>query len=275
MNNDNQLTIAIVSYNSFTSICNCLSDMLNQSKHPIIVVDNASPDNSGERIKLEFESITLLQLQQNIGYGRAANRAIAMANTPYLLLLNPDLIASAEVADQLLMQIRGLGDSAAILAPAVTRKDFINQGLQQRDWVIGAAMLLNLNALKKIGFFDENIFLFSEETDLCYRAKQAGLKIWLDTSLHVEHLHRQSSTPSEKTERLKNWHIGWSHMYFYTKHGLAKNKKNPKRVLALYALKYLTATNKLKRDMYKHRLRGTLAFTKGKTAFLNDGNPRF
>lgn len=272
--NDNPLTIAIVSYNSYTSICNCLSNLISQTRHKVIIVDNASPDNSGARIKQQFDSVTLLQLQQNIGYGRAANRAIELADTPYLLLLNPDLIATADDVDQLLSRMLGLGNSAAILAPAVTQKDFLGEGLVQRNWVIGAAMLLNLEALKPVGYFDENIFLFSEETDLCYRARQAGLEIWLDTSLYVEHLYRQSSTPSAKIEALKNWHVGWSHMYYYTKHGLARGKKNPKRVLLQYGLKYLTATNAKKKAMYKARFEGTLAFMRGQAAFCPDGNPR-
>lgn len=274
MTDNNQLTIVIVSFNSYSAVRNCLSELLQNTQHPVIVVDNASPDDSGQLIKQDFGTVSLLQLDQNIGYGRAANRAISIATTPYLLLLNPDLIATTSAADQLLACMKKLGNSAAILAPAVTKKDCLNSGLVQKNWVIGAAMLLNLEALRPIGFFDENIFLFSEETDLCYRAKKAGLEIWLDTSTYLEHLHRQSSTPNEKIESLKNWHFGWSHMYYYTKHGMAKEKKNPARILSLYAIKYLTATNKKKRALYKARLQGTLAFLRNVPAFTVDGNPQ-
>ncbi len=274
MATNEQLTIAIVSYNSFSSIQNCLSELIQNTSHPVIVVDNASPDQSGTQIQSAFPSVQLLQMEQNLGYGRAANRAIAAASTPYLLLLNPDLLASAAAVDQLLATALTLGDSAAIIAPAVTTKDHINIGPVAKKWVIGAAMLLKVQALQATGFFDENIFLFSEETDLCFRTRKAGLGIWLDTSIYIEHLYRQSSTPSEQIEALKNWHIGWSHSYYYTKHGLATGKKNPKRVLALYAIKCMTATQKAKRERYKHRLRGTLAFIRGQTAFSENGTPR-
>lgn len=274
MQNSHSLTIAIVSYNSYDAVCKCLGELLRTTRHPVIIVDNASPDGSAEKLKREFENIELIQLPQNIGYGRAANRAIAIAKTPYLLLLNPDMLATGQGVDNLLSQMEKLGSEAAILAPAVTAEDYIRQGLQQREWVIGAAMLLNLDLIRPLGFFDENIFLFYEETDLCMRIRKAGLNIWLDTSNYLKHLYRQSSAPNEKTEALKNWHTGWSQLYFYTKHSLAVGKKRPIRILSLYAIKYITATQKAKRAMYKARLLGIRAFLRGDKAFLQDGTPQ-
>ncbi len=274
MPNDRLLTIAIVSYNSHNAIRSCMDELLRTCRHDIIVVDNASSDESGKLIKKSYPNVQLVQLDVNIGYGRAANRAIAATTTPYLLLLNPDMKATSASVDMLLSHMQSQGAHAAILAPAVTGKDHSQKGLLPRDWVIGAAMLLNLPLIRKIGAFDENIFLFSEETDLCYRVRAAGMDILLDSDLYIEHLAKQSSTPNSRIEYLKNWHIGWSHLYYYTKHGLAVGKKNPKRILALYALKYLLATKSAKRAQYKARLKGTLAFMRGEKAFLPNGQPQ-
>lgn len=274
MQNEKQLTIAIISYNSFDVIQRCLADLIEKTGHSVVIADNASPDGSGKKLQARFPECQVLQLDKNLGYGRAANRIIAMTDTPFLLLLNPDLIASNQAVDNLLESAKTQGDSCAIMAPAVTTMDYIQKGLVKRDWVIGAAMLLNLNALKPVGFFDENIFLFSEETDLCFRARKAELGIWLNTSIFIEHLYRQSSTPSPTIEALKNWHIGWSQMYFHAKHGIASGSKKPARVLAKYAIKSMTSTSKQKRDQYKNRFRGTLAFLQGKSAFNPDGTPR-
>jgi len=267
------LTIAIVTYNSFDVVCNCLDELLGSNQFKIIVVDNASTDTTGARLVQKYPGITLIQSNVNLGYGRAANRAIAVAETPYLLLINPDLKATTATVTALLGHMLKADEKSVLMAPAVFESDHTRKGLIEKDWVIGAAMLFNLERLKPVGVFDENIFLFSEENDLCLRIRKANLKILLDTDIYIEHLYRQSSTPNQAIDDLKDWHKAWSSMYFHTKHGLAIGKKSPKRMLALYFLKYLVATEPKKRALYKARYRGTLAFINGEPAILKNGNP--
>ena len=268
------LTIAIVTYNSYQVVCDCLDELLRSNLFKVVVVDNASADNTGEQLQQRYPNIELIKAATNIGYGRAANKAMDAATTPYLLLINPDLKATRATVTRLFEDMLACDGKTALIAPAVETGDHTRTGMMEREWVIGAAMLFNLQALKPVGHFDENIFLFSEETDLCLRIRKAGLKIYLDSDVYIEHLYRQSSAPNPATENLKNWHTAWSSAYFHTKHGLAVGKKNPKRMLALYWVKYLLATNREKRALYKARYRGTLAFTRGEAAFLADGRPQ-
>lgn len=274
MHDNTALTIAIVSYNSHAIISTCLDELITSNEFPVIIVDNASPDGSGQKLKQRYPNVTVIQVEQNIGYGRAANRAIAAAETPYLFLINPDLKARCADVSALFGHMRKQSPDVALMAPAVQQKDFVKKGIVEKDWVIGAAMMFNLGALQKVGVFDENIFLFSEESDLCLRIRRAGMRILLDSDLYVEHLYRQSSTPSARIEYLKNWHFGWSRMYFYSKHDLATGKKSPYRVASRYLMKYLFATRADKRQAYRAKMLGTLAFIRGQSAFLPDGRPQ-
>lgn len=268
------VTIIIVSYNSFETLQRCLGNWLYSPSCKTIVVDNASTDGSAEKISHHYPAVTLLSENINLGYGRAANRALQEVTTPYALLLNPDIIATEDHVAALVERAQILGNNLAFLAPAVQKKDYTRSGVEQRQWIIGAAMLFNMKVFSEVGFFDENIFLFSEESDLCRRVIKHGFNIYLDTNIFIEHLYRQSSTPSRETERLKNWHMGWSNAYYRRKYGLDTGRKSPLRVATLYFIKSLIATTSQKRLAYRARLAGTLAFLRGKSAFLPDGQPQ-
>lgn len=272
---ESSITIAIVSYNSYDAINRCMSGIIKSQAYPVIVVDNASSDGSAQKLKNGYPYIQVIKSTRNLGYGRAANLAISRATTPYVFLVNPDLKLTLEAMARLELLVRSLEPSPTVLAPAVRPKDHVCQGVVRRNWVIGAAMLFDVSRLKEVGLFDENIFLFSEETDLCLRIRKAGQHIMLDTDTYIEHLSGQSSTPSPSIEDLKNWHFAWSHMYFYHKHNLDKGKKNPYRVVAIYWLKSMIATNREKRAKYRARFLGARSFLRGAPAILPGGSPQW
>ncbi|WP_417546633.1 glycosyltransferase family 2 protein [Marinobacter sp.] len=267
-------TLVIVSFNSFKVIERCLGSVIDSGVYPVIIVDNGSPDGSAEGLMARFPGADVVCLERNIGYGRAANRGFARVKTGYALLLNPDIVGTLDKIRLLEQRLSELPDQVVILAPAVSAKHFCEQGLLEKDWVIGAALLLRMQSLKEVGFFDENIFLFSEETDLCLRIKQAGKRILLDSDVYIEHLSKQSSTPSAEVDFLKAWHYAWSNQYLAVKHGFAHGKNNPRRRLLMYWLKFVTATNPEKRQKFKARYLGARAFLAGEGAFLTDGSPQ-
>ena len=88
MKNNKDLTIIIVTFNSSEIIEQCLCN-LNAEKHNIIVVDNASKDNSCQIVREKFPQIKLIQNDKNIGYGRANNIALLQSKTDFALILNP------------------------------------------------------------------------------------------------------------------------------------------------------------------------------------------
>ena len=273
MSNSDDLTIAIVSYNSYQAINSCLSELLDSKCFPVIIIDNASLDDTAERLEQRFPDATLVKSPRNLGYGRAANLAMASCTTKYLFLINPDLKATTAEVKHLLRTFKQQDEKVALLAPAVEDNAHTKEGLIEQKWVIGAAMMFNMDAMKPVGGFDENIFLFSEETDLCMRIQHAGLKILLDSDVYIEHLYRQSSTPNPKTEALKDWHQAWSFCYFNHKHNSDHGKYNPYRRAIRYFIKYLLAMDKAKKQRYKYRLKGTLSFLLRRPAILHSGSP--
>lgn len=268
------LTLIIVSYNSHSIIEECLAVLIDSKKYPAIIIDNASTDDSARKLKERFPSAAVVALEQNIGYGRATNIGLEKTTTPYALLLNPDLYAKPEDIEQLLRHAEQAADQTAILAPAVIKKDHTGAVPECVDWVSGSAMLFNMEPLSQTGYFDENIFLFSEESDLCQRTINAGYNIMLCHDVFMEHMKGQSSRPNPKVEYMKNWHFGWSRAYYFTKHNMAVGKKAPVRMAQNYWLKGLFSANQEKRLKYKARCAGVRAFINGEPAFCEDGTPK-
>lgn len=268
------VTIIIVSYNSAEVISRCQHQLLSSGQYRIIVVDNASKDGSAETLKEKYPDVELISLPINIGYGRAANRGLQQVETPFALLLNPDLFVTPVDIQKLLEVARAHQGEATIFAPAVKEKDYLKKGLVARDWVIGAAMLFDMKLLNPVGLFDENIFLFYEEKDLCYRVRSSGGQILLDSNLYMEHLKGQACSPNSAVDDLKNWHVGWSSFYYLSKHNLQQGKHRPGVLIARYILKAFLSRDPSKRKKFQARLKGIKAFLKGEKAFLETGYPR-
>ncbi|MES2908731.1 MAG: glycosyltransferase family 2 protein [Pseudomonadota bacterium] len=267
------LTIIVVSFNSASMLIECQGELLASGRFPVIVIDNASTDGSADILATRFPQISIMRMDMNLGYGRAANRALAEVHTPYAFLLNPDLQADTENVEAMLGFAQAQAGNGSLFAPAVVAKDHQDCGAVSRDWVIGAALLFKMDAFSEIGFFDENIFLFSEETDLCRRLTTGGHKILLNTNVYIHHLKGQSTRPNPKIDALKNWHRGWSKMYYLHKHGLIRGWWAPRRICMKYLMKAVLATSAEKRQRYAVRAGGMWAYLRGQKAFMADGQP--
>lgn len=268
------LTLVIVSYKSAEVLLRCQSELLSSGRYPIVVVDNASPDGSAARIRQAFPQVRVEELPRNLGYGGGANAGIRLAATRYVLLLNPDLQASVEDIESLLDVACRAGETAAICAPATRPEDVSATVPVEKDWVLGAAMLFDVQAMKDVGWFDESFFLFYEEKDLCLRAAQAGKKILYCPSICFPHLKGQSASPSSAIDYLKQWHVGWSSQYYFRKHSMATGKRRPWRMLLQYQFRALVSGSARTRLKYRARVRGVLAFMRGQAAVDAAGRPR-
>lgn len=89
-------SIIIVTYNSSSSIGACLAPLADMADVEVVVVDNDSRDGTATLLQERFPSVTLIALQDNIGFGRACNIGVAASSGSFILLLNPDAVASAQ-----------------------------------------------------------------------------------------------------------------------------------------------------------------------------------
>ncbi|MBN2161999.1 MAG: glycosyltransferase family 2 protein [Pontiellaceae bacterium] len=268
------LTIITISYNSSQILSHCLGPLIDSKAYPFIIIDNASTDGSATTLLNRFPQATIISLPKNIGYGRAANVGLNQVKTEYGLLLNPDLTATPESIERLLNHARSDTANAIAWGPASQEQDVVQSPPESAEWISGCAMLFNMKKLREIGLFDENIFLFFEETDLCSRIRDAGGEIRFCPDVLFQHMLGQASTPSSAIEWMKNWHYGWSRCYYFDKRGLGEGKRSPKRQYRLYRWKSIISTDSRKRIKYKAQAQGARAFIAGEKAFLPDGSPQ-
>lgn len=91
------------------------------------------------------------------------------------------------------------------------------------DWMAGASMMLTRNLVEKLRGFNEQYFLYYEETDLCFRAKKAGFEVWYVPNSHVMHIAGQSTKVTErnaKPKRLPRYLYESRRCYFINNHGI-------------------------------------------------------
>ncbi|MDW8318684.1 MAG: glycosyltransferase family 2 protein [Anaerolineae bacterium] len=243
------LSVVIVNWNVRELLAGCLRSLLRSQgvqfvgapappgeqptwQAEAIVVDNASGDGSQDMVRSQFPWARLIANDQNLGFTRANNQGLAVAEGRYVLFLNPDtevhpaalsaLLEFAEVHPQVGIvgpQLRYADGSVQssrrrfptpatfFLEATVLQRwwpqnrvlsryyvlDRPDDAVSQVDWVVGAAMLVRRQVLDQIGGFDEGFFMYSEELDLCRRAVAAGWQVvYLPTAV-VTHFEGKSS----------------------------------------------------------------------------------
>jgi len=277
------ITFIIVTYNSAHVIGQCL-DALPPECHTI-VVDNGSRDDTCVRLA-QYPDVEVIA-GHNIGYGRAANIGLAKATTPYAVLLNPDTILCEGAIETMLACAQKHVDVGIVGARMIDYQNgnkhyqknytFDDEGILYTTWIVGALMLFNMEILHKVGLFDEKIFLFFEETDLCDRMRKAGFRLAVCQTAEAEHVEGSSSLPSPRVTKIRSWHVGWSRVHYYRKHyGLAKamRKSFTKIYKNLFRIsgELFHPTGILLATTYETL--GVLAYFAGIQAFRNDGTAR-
>ncbi len=223
-----------------------------------ILVNNDPSDGTRAMVEECFPWVTYIDAPGNVGFGAGNNIAFARAQGEYIMLMNPDLtvfpgemeklIAYADAhtdiglcGPQLLNPNRTLQRTftrfPTICIPLYRRTIFgkTTQGkkaiefyfMQDVDATIaqpvhvlfGAAILIRATALKDIGFFDEQFFMYFEDTDLCRRAWEKGWKVFYAPIACFVHYHQRESDVKRfwqiLTNRVSREHIKSAVKYFW------------------------------------------------------------
>jgi GT2 family glycosyltransferase len=219
----------------------------------LLVVDNASRDSTVEMVRAEFPSAHVIANSANLGFTRANNQALAIAQGRYLFLLNPDTELKPG-ALQTLYEFAEQNPRAGIIGPQLFYGDGSHQSSRRRfptlataflestilqewfprnrvltdyylrdtrddaiqpvDWINGAAMFVRRDVYDQIGGLDERFFMYSEELDWCYRAKRAGWEIVYLPTAQVIHYEGKSSAQAVAARDI---HFNTSKIYFFRK----------------------------------------------------------
>lgn len=229
------LSVIIVNYNTAALTKSCIESLLAQKFQgslEIIVVDNASRDESVALLRSDFPDITVVAHTSNVGLAAGVNAGLQRATGTYMLILNPDIIVLPGALQELVRYLdthptvgivggqllspngkiqascyrfyhpmtilyrRTLLGKTAVGKQEINRflmKDFDRQHVRAVDWLMGACLAVRARAVQRVGGMDERFFLYFEDVDWCRRFWEAGWHVVYMPMAKFSHYHQRSS----------------------------------------------------------------------------------
>jgi N-acetylglucosaminyl-diphospho-decaprenol L-rhamnosyltransferase len=238
------LSIIIANWNTAALLKNCLASI--PSAVEVIVVDNASTDDSVTMVAHDFPRVRLIRNSENAGFARANNQGWRASAHEFVLFLNSDTLVPPDALRQLVEFMRVHSD-AGVCGPRLARADnstqpfafggdptpayLLRRGFarlilhrtlhdwetrepQSVDWVSGACSLVRHAALERVGGWDEKFFMYFEDNELCLRLRRAGWKIFYNPHVTITHLGGASLVQNKTRTQFYDASL----RYFYAKH---------------------------------------------------------
>jgi N-acetylglucosaminyl-diphospho-decaprenol L-rhamnosyltransferase len=252
-----ELAYVVVTYRSAEQIATCLDAIdadRGGSDWPIVVVDNASPDASATLAADHRSHPIVLRAPTNAGFGSGCNAGASAIDASAFFFVNPDANLPAQAGERLLAELRAAADLGVVGASVVSMGEAeaagadpsarsaighfllasrtgplrgifpalqLHLGADARsrdvDWTGAAAMLVRSDAFKQVGGFDERLFLYMEDVDLCRRLRAKGWRIRLVPTVRVQHM----LGASQGSEQAARWYQAFDAYVRHT-HGPAQ-----------------------------------------------------
>ncbi|SDG21934.1 hypothetical protein SAMN04488689_11117 [Paenibacillus sp. cl6col] len=232
----NDLSVIIVNYNTKQLTLNCLASVyqsITNYQIEVILIDNASHDNSVQAIADRYPQVRIISNTNNLGFSKANNQGMRIAEGRYVLLLNSDTVIEPDTLNVMIGFMddhpnvgasgckvvlpdgsldkacrRGFPTPSATFfyvsrlsklfptSPRINayhREDLNPDEEYPIDCLIGAFMMVRRGAIEQVGMLDENFFMYGEDVDWCYRIKQAGWVNYYYPKTQIIHYKRASS----------------------------------------------------------------------------------
>lgn len=230
------ISIIIVNYNVKHFLEQCLLSVqaaLKNIQGEIIVIDNASSDDSINYLQPKFPLVKFIANTENTGFGKACNQGFKLSSGRYILFLNPDTIVPEDCLEKCIPFLNSHADAGALgikmlngdgkflkeskrAFPSLSTSLFKMSGLaglfphskifakyylghldenknHEVDVLAGAFMLIKRNVLELTGGFDEAFFMYGEDIDLSYRIQKAGFKNYYFSETQITHFKGEST----------------------------------------------------------------------------------
>ena len=247
-----RLAIVIVTYNSARDIDRALRSLADPppaTPHEILVVDNASADDTVTRVRASWPGVRLIASPSNLGFAAANNRGIRESSSELVLLLNPDTSVPRGAIDRLVAHLDARPDVAIVgprivdgegraelsfgsmiapltelrqkvlvvgndrgLRPIVSMVDRMTRRTREVDWVSGACLLIRRADVEAAGLLDERFFLYTEDVDLCASVRRRGRTVLFAADVEIQHLRGRSAGATTAVAYRR------SQLAFYAKH---------------------------------------------------------
>ena len=232
-----EVSIIIVNYNTIDLVIDCIESIYEKTKNisfEIIVVDNASIDNSVNLLTEKFPKVKLLALEQNIGFGKANNEGVKLAEGDTIFFLNSDTLLINDAISILCEYLKkhpqvglcGGNLYTKNLKPNVSyspfpsifcemknvlginksqlkKTEFYNETESKKinGYISGADILVRKELIEKYAF-DPDFFMYYEDVELSYRISQLGYEIHSVSDAKIIHLQGMSAESKNKELKL-------------------------------------------------------------------------
>lgn len=219
-----RVSVLVLNWNGLRWLRDCFDALARQAAGDIELdtwlIDNGSTDESVAMVRSHYPSVKVLQLQHNIGFGAAYNRAVAATTSPLLVFLNNDTVVQSGWLTALVREVKSHPDAAAVGSKLVfmhaphlvnhaggaltvlgaafdrgfgaadnsARSEAVNTGC-----ATGAAVLVRREAFLAVDGFDERYFAYFEDADLCWRFWLRGYRVRYVPEAVVRHAYGGSS----------------------------------------------------------------------------------
>ena len=257
---DAVVSVVVVTFNALPFLEQCLQSVAGWDT---VVVDHGSTDGTLAVVRERFSDVRVVE-QENLGLAAGWNRGIRETSSPFVLILNADAWAVGDGVRRLLA-FAEQHPKAAVVGPKLLNTDgslqrsvrgfptlwrlateyfflrklaprsrvlnafyaggFDHDRVREAEFVMGSVMLVRREAIEQVGPLDEDFFLFSEETDWCYRFRQAGWKVLFFPGAEFVHVGGASHGGRLYVENLRG------QLRYFDKHRGANEAERLRRVL--------------------------------------------
>jgi len=258
-----EVSVVVVTFNALPWVERALESVRG---HETVVVDHGSTDGTLELVRERFPEARVIE-QENKGLGGGSNAGMRIASGDYFLLLNSDAWALDDAVDRL-AAFADMHPEAAVAGPRLLNPDgslqrsvrgfptvwrlateyfflrklaprsravnafygagFDHEEVREAEFLMGSVLLVRREAADTVGLFDEDFFMFSEETDWLYRFRQAGWKVLFTPD--AEFVHVGGATTRQNWGPMFREQVR-GHVRFLAKHRGLKEANRARRLL--------------------------------------------
>jgi len=226
----------------------------------VTVVDNHSSDATRTILQAEFPQVSLIELEQNEGYTRPMNLGLKAGQGSYLMQLNPDTLIQPGMLENLLQFMETHPQVGICTPKVLNRDGTLQKQCRRsaaRPWdvityftglyrlfphsklfggylmtylgedetaaveaVSGSCMLIRRAVVEQVGYLDEAYFAYQEDTDFCFRTRQAGWEIFYVPAAQVIHYGGKGGSVVQPYQAIIQWHRSY---YLYYRKNLARD----------------------------------------------------
>jgi GT2 family glycosyltransferase len=277
------VSVIIVSYNVrgfLGSLITSLHRALHDIDSEIIVVDNASDDDTVDFLKRNYPDVRLIENRTNVGFGKANNQGVRISVGEYLLLINPDAIVEENTVREMLDFCRHHPDAGASSCKVLNADGSLQKSCRRgfpTPWVAftkisglgtlfpksrifgrynltylnpeevhevdaigGSFMFIPRKVFLEVGGFDEDYFMYGEDIDLCYKIKKAGYKVYYTPQTSAIHFKGESTRRSNINQTYE----------FYRAMAVFVEKRYGANTLLSFSLKLAIFLNRQTRQLF-------------------------